>query len=409
MPWISIWPTPSGEVFPCCASAVPLSRIGDLGKNSLTEIVNSGEMKALRKKFLTGELDSEICRKCIVREKTQGSSLRTMIHDDFHIDQEQLRSQTSPEGAFEQFKIRFMDFVWSNKCNFACVHCTPKVSSSIASQPELRKFYQYEGRPIRSLSAINPELVSEILTNIDQVEVVHLNGGEPLVIAEHYRILEYLINIGRTDIKIWIHTNGSILDYKGKKIVDYLQYFPKTTVSLSHDGFSEHGEYFRYGYSDEIFLEIFNNLNKSVLEIRPSVCVHALNVFHFPDLLLWYMEKNLMNLSRVPSINIVTDPDFMSLDTLDYNTRLKAGRKYDKFLSQHGLKLHKLIRTRVQKIRDELLREVLDTDLSQKAQDKLRKYLEIKRDVFKQDAHILLKEHTIFFDRIGYKSIGSFK
>src|ERR1051325_9408309 len=76
---------------------------------------------------------------------------------------------------------------------------------------------------------------------------MHFAGGEPLVMDEHYRVLDYLISIGKTDVTLSYNTNFSMLRYKKYNIVELWNKFKRVEVWASLDGMGEQGDYHRKG------------------------------------------------------------------------------------------------------------------------------------------------------------------
>ena len=66
-PWMHQYVGPQGEVKPCCLYDPNGKGIGNLKDNTLDEIWNNEETKALRLKMLNGETDSR-CFKCNIHQ-----------------------------------------------------------------------------------------------------------------------------------------------------------------------------------------------------------------------------------------------------------------------------------------------------------------------------------------------------
>ncbi len=320
IPWVSIWPTPQGQVYPCCAAKNSHALIGNLKEDRLKNIFNSSKMKELRLKFLTGKVDPIVCQKCVKREKAQGSSMRTMINKLYSDKDEFFKKKTNLKGEFSNFKILFLDFVWSNKCNFKCSHCKPAFSSALGSDKRLKNFYKYNYKGVESIQDINSNTIGDVFDVLSEVETIHFNGGEPFLIQEHYDILDYLISIKRTDVKLWFHTNGSKLGFGKNNILHYLEIFKNVKISVSHDGFSKCGEFVRKGYSDVVFLKNYKMLQKYCRSVYPAFCVHALNLPYLTDTIDWYFKNNLIDDQQLPSINIITEPKHMNFKIHDEKT-----------------------------------------------------------------------------------------
>ncbi len=392
IPWISLWPKPNGEVYPCCAVDIDKINLGHLSQVTLEEAFKSPAMNRLRQTFLQGKLDEQVCVKCIDREAAQGSSMRTMLNEYYADLIDDLIAPTHADGSLDKFEFRFVDFVWSNKCNFRCVHCNPSVSSAIGSDPDFKAFYLHHDRPTDlALVDVNPTIMDQFLAAIDKVEMIHFNGGEPFMIEEHYEILEHLIRIGRTDVQLWIHTNGSMLQYKGRKILDYLKHFSRVKISMSHDGHGPRGEFNRYGYSDRKFLRTRSALLAAGLTADASTCVHGLNVAYLPEMLDWYTSHGI-----VCGLNVVTDPKFIAFNIHDEPTRLIIATKLETWAHANPQHYHhnKLINIAAK------LKQ--PTGTTAKALAQTVQYLNLKQTNLNQNAWEIFPEYHNFFRTIGY-------
>jgi len=401
MPWISVWCKPSGEVYPCCAANMQApSELGHLGRENLKDVFNGERIKELRRLFRSGKLDENVCAKCISREKVQGESLRTLMDKKFGRLAAELLGRTDDDGTFEDFKLLFVDFVWSNKCNFKCVHCTPVVSSALATIPEFREFYAYHNDKMEQLTAVNGGVLDEFMSKLDSIDTIHFNGGEPFVIEEHFQILEHLIKIGRTDARLWFHTNGSTLGPPQKNILDYLKHFKNVRVSFSQDGIGERGGYVRHGYSDEKFIKHVRTLKEVVQQVSFGVCAHGLNVWHLTDILDWHLDHGTLDL-KDPNlgINVIVDPQFIRYDVHDEATRTAAADRISEWLPRRKAHIPASIVQRLESVTAGLRRDsaVVTADW-----ERFKNYLDIKNSVLKQDARVVFPEYGEFFDKVGY-------
>ena len=82
---------------------------------------------------------------------------------------------------------------------------------------------------------------------MDAVEVCYFAGGEPLLVPEHWQILERLIENGRAkDVSLRYSSNLSTLQYKGKHVLDYWRHFQTVNVAASIDEVGDRFHYIRW-------------------------------------------------------------------------------------------------------------------------------------------------------------------
>ena len=399
IPWVSLWPKPNGEVYPCCTAKKPEAILGNLATDSIQDVAQSKTMKQLRKTFLSGKLDPSICSNCILRESSQGSSMRTMINEQFAHVAESALNNTEADGTYTDFGIRFMDFVWSSKCNFKCVHCNPSVSSSLASSPELRSAFGYNGPTVQTLSSLREGLKDELFTSLETVESIHFNGGEPFLIDEHFELLDRLIDLDRTQVKLWIHTNGSLLNNGKRDVITYLKKFPNSKISMSHDGHGARGEFLREGYNDSKFKEVYQELSKVAGQVRISHCIHALNIWSLTKTLDWYIENDMM--AHSPSLNMVPDPGYIRLDLHGDNLLRQTGKKIDHWMRLKTGLIDDDLLSRLSNISKSRLDANRQSQGEKKDYASLRRHLETRQPLFGKDCFDLFPEYSSLFCHIG--------
>ena len=332
VPWISLWPISDGRVLPCCTADIRAEKslLGNLNNQSFEEAFNSKNSMNLRKTFMSGQLDPDVCSECIKREDANDSSNRTTIEEHFPNLTTEFFQNTREDGHFPDFKILYADTLWSNICNFKCIHCNPNISSSIASDKILSGFYKHDGGRLKSLGE---DRLQEFLTHIPHLEVIHFNGGEPLLMKQYYIILEKLLEQKRTDVKLWLHTNGCIPIGKSKKMYKLLSQFNSVNLTMSHDGYGSIGQFVRSGYSDDLFIKNYWLAKEYLDNIIFAISVHAFNVVQLPDLLNWYRDNNLRDeLLNGLSVSIVYNPEHLGLWNLNQELKEKVSKSLSEWL-----------------------------------------------------------------------------
>ena len=123
-----------------------------------------------------------------------------------------------------------------------------------------------------------------MLFRSDQVEKVYFAGGEPLLMDEHWQILEMLDKKQRYDVIITYNTNMSKLTYKSKNVLDYWKKWGrKIWLWPSIDEIDERAELIRSGTD---WKNVESNLKEAVklnIHVKPSMTVSAFNVFRIPE------------------------------------------------------------------------------------------------------------------------------
>ena len=298
-PWNSFHEGPQGLVSTCCKTREP---IGWSSKQTFEDMYNSEHARDVRATFLRGERPTQ-CRSCWLQEKNGHPSLNR-IHGSamstFPVITE-LVENTDADGTLHVHKPEWLDLLWTSKCNFACLGCSPELSSTINNKYK-REFAILNDEDPDTYHANmtnwdngTQHKLDYVLRHADTIRSIHLNGGEPWMAEETYELLEELLKRGlHKTIQMWSHTNGSITkSYKGVDIVEeYLVHWGKNAkVTMSNDGYGSVGEYTRYGYRDKKWLETYAKVRESGVVLTIQTCWNMFNAPNIDELGAWYVDN----------------------------------------------------------------------------------------------------------------------
>jgi len=284
-PWIHLHSYPTGAAYPCCFSEMK-NTVGDCRKNTLKEIWNDEPLRNIRQDMLS-DTPVEACNKCYEQEKSGFFSGRLSAnkHNGHHID---LVDQTLADGTVEQFKMTYWDLRFSNLCNLSCRSCGHIFSSSwYKDQTQLAgPEWAKQNKPLNYAGRFATDLYEQLLEHIDYVEQIYFAGGEPLMMEEHYLILEELERRGRFDVKLTYNTNFTKTKLKDRTVFDYWRKFDSVSVGASLDDMGPRAEYIRKGTDWEtveqnrrLMMEICPNVD---FYISPTLSImNAMNITKF--------------------------------------------------------------------------------------------------------------------------------
>lgn len=293
-PWMSIHTWPDGNVYPCCVwdSNLP---VGNLNENTIDEIWNSPDLRESRIKMLNNE-EYKPCQRCYDLEKITDSSYRKTINK-IHEKTIDYIDETEEDGTLNNQKFNLWDIRISNFCNFKCRSCGTELSSSWYSDAVKLGKMMNNKKPVITI-ADKVDFMSMLNPHFEYVNEIYFAGGEPLIMPEHYEILDKLIEKNKTDTIIRYSTNFSILTYRNKSIFDYWKNFDNLELLLSIDGIGEIGGYVRKGYKDEIFIKNVNDFFDSGIRYKNFgyiITYGTLNYLHLFDMMIFFFENNLFN------------------------------------------------------------------------------------------------------------------
>jgi len=330
LPWIHLHAFANGDVYPCCMADYNF-KLGNSRNQTFTEIWNSQRMKELRVSMINDQQHSA-CDKCYNIENSGGTSMRQNMNTQFSHKFTNVDT-THPDGTVDKVDMTYMDIRFSNICNFKCRSCGPTFSSQWKDEWEQLYTGGIWPRVTRVKNTL-AEVWEDIETWIDTVEQIYFAGGEPLIMDEHYKILEYLIANNKTDIGISYNTNMSTLVYKKHNVIDLWKHFKNIRIDASLDGYGKHAEYIRAGTD-------WNQVEKNIEYVRSncvnitfsiSCTVSVYNAFHITDFFKYCIDKKFVNYPDNITINIVQFPELLNTQVLPMHLKNQVIEKVNKYI-----------------------------------------------------------------------------
>lgn len=339
-PWMSAHTFPNGDVFPCCVWDCD-HPIGNINDKPLPEIWNDEPLKDIRKKMLNDE-EVQGCKRCYTIDMTTGYSLRNKIAKDYPVAWDEILD-TKDDGEVDDMKLRLWDFRLSNFCNLRCRSCGPDLSSSWFKDSNAL----YPKRQLdKALITVNDKVsfMDMIKDQYQYVEEIYFAGGEPLSTPEHFQILEELIRIGNTDIRLRYSTNFTNLTFKGKHISEYWKHFSHLEVLVSLDGVGVKGEYIRKGLDYDSLIVNLKWLNDSNIKLFSAGFVVTYGVMNYLDLfdiVLDFIDRDLIDLNyrqdsgtRGAIFSPIYGPDYYDCRFLPDKFKTKFKLRLDGFFDE---------------------------------------------------------------------------
>ena len=289
-PWVSVSYMPAGKFAPCC-------RWKDHYFDSQQEMVDK-----VGGAFLAGQVPKGCEDEC---------------------------PSNSDIGWRNQFKnydtdyknnvIHFLDFRNNNVCNLKCRSCGPGFSTSWAAESK---------QLVRHEDSIR---LDEI--DLSQCKMVYFAGGEPLLMEEHYRILDELVRRGRFEVTLIYNTNFTHTNLKGQSVFEYWKLFKNVAVGASLDGSGKHAEYIRKGTDwkqiEQNRIEMLQVCPQVDFYISPTLSI--MNAWQLPDFHRDWVERGFIKPQDL-NVNILQDPPHLRIDIapVKYKQRLRV--KYQEHL-----------------------------------------------------------------------------
>lgn len=325
-PWIHLHAWPTGQAFPCCHAESPAGQLGNSREQTLAEIWNSPKQRQLRTDMLS-ETANSACVRCYEQEKSGFFSGRQSAnkHHGHHINR---ISETKSNGYLEQFEMTYWDIRFSNLCNLKCRSCGHIFSSQwYQDQAKLAGSDWKERNTVLNYAGrTETDMWEQLEPHLDYVEQIYFAGGEPLLMEEHYRILDELVRRKRFDVRLIYNTNFTHTDLKGRSVFEYWKQFNSVAVGASLDASGNKGEYIRKG-TDWAVVE---QNRRDMLRICPEVDFYVsptlsiMNALHLPDFHRDWVEKGLLKPQDL-NVNILQDPAHYRIDiaTAEYKQQIR--------------------------------------------------------------------------------------
>ena len=331
-PWIHMHAWPTGEAYPCChATQSPV--YGNTRKEPLADIWNGTRMQQLRKDMLS-DTPNETCRKCHEQEDSGFFSGRQSAnkHHGHHIDRVH---RTEPDGTFNEFEMTYWDIRFSNLCNLKCRSCGHIFSSQwYQDQAKLAGGdWKQKNSVLNYAGRTETDMWEQLIPHLDYVEQIYFAGGEPLLMEEHYLILDELVKRKRFDVRLIYNTNFTHTDLKGNSVFEYWKQFDSVAVGASLDASGARGEYIRKG-TDWAVVE---QNRREMLAICPRVdfyispTLSIMNALHLPDFHRDWVEKGLLRPQDL-NVNILQDPVQYRIDIAPMEYKQQIKQKFDEHL-----------------------------------------------------------------------------
>ena len=339
IPWTHLHTWPNGNTYMCCG-ADPEKPVGVLSDTTtLKDLWNSEQMKTNRLKMMRNEYVPE-CKRCYEIEEIGGRSLR-IEHNNIFSHHMSMVDTTQPDGTVDTLNMPYVDFRFSNFCNLRCRTCGPDLSSKWASDNAILNPSSAE----RYSKVIKPNISPQIFWDqIDEIfptiERVYFAGGEPLIMEEHYRLLDMLIENGKTDVALLYNTNFTSLKYKDKNVLEYWKHFKDVVVCASLDSWGPRAEYMRKDLKWDVVEQNFREVQTKCPHVSLDIGL-TLSIFNFATLVEYYeymTENNFISHGGL-NINILTNPIWYKPSCVPLEYRLEIASKYkallDKLISEN--------------------------------------------------------------------------
>jgi MoaA/NifB/PqqE/SkfB family radical SAM enzyme len=325
-PWIHLHAYPTGEAYPCCHAEMAYP-VGNTRFKTLEDIYRDAPMRELRKDMLN-ERPNPACGRCYEQEESGFFSGRKSAnkHHGHHVKR----------IDDDKFQMSYWDIRFSNLCNLSCRSCGHIFSSSwYQDQAKLAGGdWKDRNQVLNFAGRTEIDMWEQLIPHLDYVEQIYFAGGEPLMMAEHYNILDELERRGRFDVRLIYNTNFTHTKLKDREVFDYWRKFKSVAVGASLDAMGPRAEYIRKGTNWD---QVERNREK-MIEVCPEVdfyispTLSIMNALHLPDFHRNWTERGLIRAQDL-NVNILQDPAHYRIDIAPMNYKQRLKQKFEEHIN----------------------------------------------------------------------------
>jgi len=309
LPWIHLYAEPDGKVYPCC-TASPFDGVtpvvGNLKENTLSEVYHSDQWNKLRKQMMNGER-AEACTRCWQFDDAGGSSYRqhnNRVFEKFR----HIVDETHDDGSIDDFHFKFINLRDSIECNFACLTCGPMWSTGWNKYNRIGKQITKGKTHLNDNSKV--PIWDQVKEHLHTADSIYFTGGEPLMMPEHYKTLDYMIQNGLTDTRLIYNTNMSNLNLQKYNVLDKWKMFDRVEVGASIDAVGKRAEIIRWGTKwDEVEANLLSLKGYDNIHLGVDSVISLLNIDHVPTMQRHLEKVGIVDGSTIMSYNIAFGPD----------------------------------------------------------------------------------------------------
>ena len=364
MPWIHLATRPNGDVRVCCTANASGAgeedtkdaglvkqngQVMNLQQHTISEVWNSDYMKAVRLQMLDNKIPTS-CTKCF-EEESQGivskRQWETVVWKE-RLDIDSIINATEPDGNLP-VDIPYFDLRLGNLCQLKCIMCSPHDSSSWIKEWKLQ-YPKYKTIELKQDQDWNIDFdytwykksgfLEDMRSQASNIRELYFAGGEPLLIPEHYKILEFMVESGSAkDCILRYNSNGLELP---EKLFALWNHFKQVKFNFSVDAVGNRNDYIRYPSKWENVIANLKRLDDTPNNITVNIAcaVQLLNVITIPELVHWKESMNFKKINLPPygagliGTHLVYLPSYLNVRVLPKHLKDKVKKSVEYFCSR---------------------------------------------------------------------------
>jgi hypothetical protein len=327
----------------------------NLRDHTIEEVFNSSHMRRTRLQMIKGEVPVS-CKKCFAEEEKGITSKRQWETREWatRLDLQKLVKQTKEDGTVP-VNVPYFDLRLGNLCQLKCIMCSPHDSSSWIKEWKLQ-YPQYKNEELVRDQGWNEEFdytwykkgsfIESMKGQVENIQELYFAGGEPLLIPEHYKILEFLVEEGfAKDVNLRYNSNGLELP---DKLFELWQHFKEVRFNFSIDAYGQRNNYIRYPSQWEDVAKNLKRLDENTRDntvINIACAVQLLNAGYIDELAEWKMDQGFSKINPsmfgggIIGTHLVYLPSYLNVRVLPQKAKLWVKDKLETFIDRQKFNL----------------------------------------------------------------------
>lgn len=361
LPFVHLATRPNGDVRVCCTANASGAGIDDnkgaglvtedgvnmnLREHTVGQVWNSKFMRDTRLQLLNDQVPAS-CTKCFQEEANGITSKRQWETEVWNsqLDMNAIVRNTAVDGSLP-VNISYFDLRLGNMCQLKCVMCSPHDSSSWIKDWKLQ-YPKYKSIELKQDQGWDSKYdytwyqKGSFLDTMKQqaqfIKELYFAGGEPLLIPEHYKILQFMVDTGNAgNCMLRYNSNGIELP---DRLLELWSHFKEVRFNFSIDAVGDKNHYIRYPSDwDTIVtnLHILDNTPDNII-VNIACAVQLLNIMYLPELAKWKLSQNFNKIHMHPKTNgdvgthLVYFPSYLNIRVLPVELKEIAAKHIREF------------------------------------------------------------------------------
>ena len=179
--------------------------------------------------------------------------------------------------------------------------------------------------------------LEDMRSNAYNIRELYFAGGEPLLIPEHYKILEFMVETGAAKLCV-VRYNSNGLELP-EKLFELWKHFKEVKFNFSIDSIEERNDYIRYPskWNDVVANIIRLDDTPNNITVNIACAVQLLNILSIQDLVDWKESMNFKKINLPPygagliGTHLVYLPSYLNVRVLPQHLKDRVTTNVEKF------------------------------------------------------------------------------